>query len=147
MPNLNKKLNDVFAGYVVRKDLVKLVRGNAAVPSYVLEFLLGQNAATDDEEQIKEGVERVKDILAKHYVQRAESGAKVNNIFRSFSLKHVRQHGKMLFYKAAGFFVPLKLSNLYFQAKDELERFICLFFHVFQGVGKKHQTRIDQRVF
>lgn len=74
MSTLNKKLNDVFTGYVVRKDLVKLVRGNAAVPSYVLEFLLGQNAATDDEEQIKAGIERVKDILAEHYVQRAESG-------------------------------------------------------------------------
>ena len=75
MNELDKKLNDVFAGYVVRKDLVKLVRGNAAVPSYVLEYLLGQNCATDDEEQIAAGVERVRDILAKHYVQRAEAGA------------------------------------------------------------------------
>ena len=74
MNELDKKLNDVFAGYVVRKDLVKLVRGNAAVPSYVLEYLLGQNCATDDEEQIAAGVERVRDILAKHYVQRAEAG-------------------------------------------------------------------------
>ena len=49
MDDLDKKLNDVFTGYVVRKDLVKLVKGNAAVPSYVLEFLLGQNCATDDE--------------------------------------------------------------------------------------------------
>ena len=74
MPTLNEKLNDIFAGYVVRKDLVKLVRGNAAVPSFVLEYLLGQNAATDNEEEIKVGIERVKDILAEHYVQRAESG-------------------------------------------------------------------------
>ena len=57
--DLDKKLNDVFTGYVVRKDLVKLVKGNAAVPSYVLEFLLGQNCATDDEGQIEAGVERV----------------------------------------------------------------------------------------
>ena len=75
MDDLDRKLNDAFPGYVVRKDLVKQVRGNAAVPSYVLEFLLGQNCATDDEEQIKLGIERVKDILAKHYVQRAEAGA------------------------------------------------------------------------
>ena len=74
MDDLDRKLNDNFAGYVVRKDLVKLVRGNAAVPSYVLEYLLGQNCATDDEEEIQEGVERVRDILAAHYVQRAESG-------------------------------------------------------------------------
>jgi len=74
IPTLNERLNDVFAGYVVRKDLVKLVRGNASVPSFVLEFLLGQNAATDNEEEIKAGIERVKDILAEHYVQRAQSG-------------------------------------------------------------------------
>lgn len=74
MDDLDRKLNDNFAGYVVRKDLVKLVKGNAAVPSYVLEYLLGQNCATDDEEEIQEGVERVRDILAAHYVQRAESG-------------------------------------------------------------------------
>lgn len=75
MDALDKKLNDVFTGYVVRKDLVKLVKGNAAVPSYVLEYLLGQNCATDDESQIEAGVERVRSILAKHYVQRAEAGA------------------------------------------------------------------------
>lgn len=75
MDALDKKLNDVFTGYVVRKDLVKLVKGNAAVPSYVLEYLLGQNCATDDEGQIEAGVERVRSILAKHYVQRAEAGA------------------------------------------------------------------------
>jgi predicted ATP-dependent Lon-type protease len=39
MPTLNEKLNDIFAGYVVRKDLVKLVWGNAVVPSYVLEWI------------------------------------------------------------------------------------------------------------
>lgn len=75
MDDLDRKLNDAFSGFVVRKDLVKLVRGNAAVPSYVLEYLLGQNCATDDEAMIDAGVERVRDILAKHYVQRAEAGA------------------------------------------------------------------------
>ena len=83
MDDLDRKLNDNFAGYVVRKDLVKLVRGNAAVPSYVLEYLLGQNCATDDEEEIQEGVERVRDILAAHYVQRAEAGAIRSDIKQS----------------------------------------------------------------
>lgn len=83
MDDLDNKLNDVFAGYVVRKDLVKLVRGNAAVPSYVLEYLLGQNCATDDDEQIAAGVERVRDILAAHYVQRAEAGAIRSDIKQS----------------------------------------------------------------
>ncbi len=42
MNDLDKKLNDYFTGYVVRKDLVKQVSSNAAVPGYVLEYLLGQ---------------------------------------------------------------------------------------------------------
>ena len=50
MNALDKKLNDYFTGYVVRKDLVKQVSSNAAVPGYVLEYLLGQNCATDDED-------------------------------------------------------------------------------------------------
>ena len=83
MNELDKKLNDIFSGYVVRKDLVKLVRGNAAVPSYVLEYLLGQNCATDDEEQIAIGVERVREILARHYGQRAEAGAIRSDIKQS----------------------------------------------------------------
>lgn len=74
MDDLSKKLNEAFPGYTVRKDLARQVRGNAAVPSYVLEFLLGQNCSTDDEGQIAEGIERVRSILAQHYVQRSESG-------------------------------------------------------------------------
>ena len=71
--DLDKKLNDVFTGYVVRKDLVKLVKGNAAVPSYVLEFLLGQNCATDDEDDIENGTAMVKQILAENYVRPDEA--------------------------------------------------------------------------
>lgn len=75
MNDIDRKLNDYFTGYVVRKDLVKQVSSNAAVPSYVLEYLLGQNCATDDDEAIAEGVERVKEILAQHYVERAQANA------------------------------------------------------------------------
>ena len=42
MNELDKKMNEIFEGCVVRKDLVKEVKGNAIVPSYVLEYLLGQ---------------------------------------------------------------------------------------------------------
>ena len=41
MTALDDKINERFPGLVVRKDLVKAVKGNAIVPSYVLEFLLG----------------------------------------------------------------------------------------------------------
>ena len=74
MSTLDEKINTEFAGYVVRKDLVKAVKGNAIVPTYVLEYLLGQYCATDDEASISTGIETVKDILRKHYVHRNEAG-------------------------------------------------------------------------
>lgn len=70
---LDKKINQHFAGLVVRKDLVKAVKGNAIVPSYVLEYLLGQYAASDDEATIKAGIDSVRQILADHYVHRNQS--------------------------------------------------------------------------
>ena len=74
MTALDDKINEHFSGLVVRKDLVKIVKGNAIVPSYVLEFLLGQYCATADEESIKTGIDTVKEILQKHYVHRNEAG-------------------------------------------------------------------------
>lgn len=73
MEDLDVKLNKYFSGKVVRKDLTKLVKGNAIVPTYVLEYLLGQYCATDDEETITRGVENVRNIIAKHFVHRDES--------------------------------------------------------------------------
>jgi ATP-dependent Lon protease len=73
MIELDNKINQHFAGLVVRKDLVKAVKGNAIVPSYVLEYLLGQYCATNDEATIQTGIETVKEILRKHYVHRNEA--------------------------------------------------------------------------
>lgn len=50
-----------------------LLKGNAVVPSYVLEYLLGQYCASDDEETIRTGLESVRDILSRHYVHRDEA--------------------------------------------------------------------------
>lgn len=71
--DLDYKINLLFGGSVVRKDLVKAVKGNAIVPSYVLEYLLGQYAASDDEATIQAGIDAVRKILADHYVHRNES--------------------------------------------------------------------------
>lgn len=73
MTPLDQKINRHFPGLVVRKDLTKTVKGNAIVPSYVLEYLLGQHCATDDEASIQSGIETVKHILMKHFVHRNES--------------------------------------------------------------------------
>ena len=70
---LDQKIIQHFAGFVVRKDLSKIVKGNAIVPSYVLEYLLGQYCSTDDADNIEAGIESVKNILAKHYVHRNEA--------------------------------------------------------------------------
>lgn len=74
MSQLDDKINQHFAGLVVRKDLVKTVKGNAIVPTYVLEYLLGQYCATDDENTIQAGIDTVREILRKHYVHRNEAG-------------------------------------------------------------------------
>ncbi len=70
---LDQKINAHFAGLVVRKDLVKAVKGNAIVPTYVLEYLLGQYAASDDEATIQSGITTVRKILADHYVHRNQA--------------------------------------------------------------------------
>jgi ATP-dependent Lon protease len=80
MKELDQKINTHFPGLVVRKDLVKTVKGNAIVPTFVLEYLLGQYCATSDEATIKTGIETVKDILRKHYVHRNEAGLVRSNI-------------------------------------------------------------------
>lgn len=73
MDNLQQKILESFEGKVVRKDLAFTVKGNLPVPTYVLEYLLGQYCATDDENAIAEGIEKVKSIIKNNYVHRAES--------------------------------------------------------------------------
>ncbi|MEC5222612.1 protease Lon-related BREX system protein BrxL [Bacillus atrophaeus] len=81
--DLDKKLNDVFAGRVVRKDLTTLIKEGANVPVYVLEYLLGMYAATDDEDSIREGLERVKKILSENFV-RPDEAEKIKSRIREY---------------------------------------------------------------
>lgn len=83
--NLKEKTNKYFEGRVVRKDLATIVRGNLPVPTYVVEYLLAQYCASDDEEMIAEGVESVKEIIRNNYVHRADAE-------RIKSL--IREHGR-----------------------------------------------------
>ena len=73
MIDLDKKLLDTFQGYVVRKDIVRSVKGTANVPVFVLEYLLANSCSTDDDEKIKEGVENVQRVLREHYVNPDEA--------------------------------------------------------------------------
>ena len=60
---IKRKLREQFDGKIVRKDLTKKLKEGANVPTYVLEYLLGQYCSSDDEEIIQNGVEIVKKIL------------------------------------------------------------------------------------
>jgi len=85
MSNLDQKATSVFAGKVVRKDLVRKVKVGANVPVFVLEYLLGKYCATDDLMAIEAGLQVVNSTLAENFVRPDEA-----NKAQSF----VREKGK-----------------------------------------------------
>ncbi|MCE5200787.1 MAG: protease Lon-related BREX system protein BrxL [Armatimonadota bacterium] len=70
---LNQKLCRVCAGKVVRKDLLHQIKGGENVPSYVLEYLLGKYCASDDEDEIRIGIDAVKETLRTNYFRHDEA--------------------------------------------------------------------------
>ena len=70
---LDQKLNRVFAGRVVRKDLVRRVKVGANVPAFVLEYLLGKYCASSDPMAIEMGMQVVNDTLRDNYIRPDES--------------------------------------------------------------------------
>lgn len=103
---IKEKLRQNFDGKIVRKDLTKKIKEGANVPTYVLEFLLGQYCSTDDEEIVQKGVETVKRILADNYVRPDES-EKV--------LSRLRQRGTMTIIDQVT--VELNLRYDYYEAR------------------------------
>lgn len=73
LDDLDKKALEHFRGFVVKKDLVGIIKGGANVPAFVLEYLLANTCSTEDEEKLKEGMENVKAILRDHYINPEES--------------------------------------------------------------------------
>ena len=102
---IKQKLRDNFDGKIVRKDLTKKIKEGANVPTYVLEFLLGQYCSSDDPEIIEKGVEKVKNILADNYV-RPDEAEKV--------LSRLRQYGMMTIIDQVT--VQLNLKYDYYEA-------------------------------
>lgn len=70
---LDDKVNRVFAGKVVRKDLVRRVKVGANVPVFVLEYLLGKYCASSDEMAIQMGLQVVNTTLAENYIRPDEA--------------------------------------------------------------------------
>jgi len=81
VPSLDDLLNQHFQGKVVRKDLTKLLKEGANVPVYVLEYLLGNYCASNDEAIIEEGLKTVKKVLSENYV-RPDEAEKVKSSIR-----------------------------------------------------------------
>jgi ATP-dependent Lon protease len=73
MSELDRKAASVFAGKVVRKDLVRKVKVGANVPVFVLEYLLGRYCATDDPAAIDAGLRVVNNTLSANFVRPDES--------------------------------------------------------------------------
>ncbi len=70
---LDDKAVDTYLGKIVRKDLTALMKDSFNVPTFVLEFLLGQYCSTDDEEIVAQGLARIRKILSENYVRPDES--------------------------------------------------------------------------
>lgn len=75
MDTLDQKLVDVFAGKVVRKDLLHRIKKGTNVPTFVLEFLLARYCASDEPEEIQAGLEAVLATLQDNYVRPDEANA------------------------------------------------------------------------
>jgi len=73
MPELDRKVTELFAGKVVRKDLVRQVKVGINVPTYVLEYLLGKYCATDDPVAVEAGLRLVHNNLADHIIRPDEA--------------------------------------------------------------------------
>ncbi|MCX8012738.1 MAG: BREX system Lon protease-like protein BrxL, partial [Rectinema sp.] len=81
MPELDAKATRVFAGKVVRKDLVRKVKVGANVPVFVLEYLLGKYCATDDAAAIEAGLKVVNNTISSNFVRPDESN-KIQSLVR-----------------------------------------------------------------
>jgi len=75
MDSLDEKLIESFDGKVVRKDLLHRIKKGTNVPTFVLEFLLARFCASDDEDEIQEGLSAVLETLNDNYVRPDEANA------------------------------------------------------------------------
>ncbi|MFA5904947.1 MAG: BREX system Lon protease-like protein BrxL [Desulfobacula sp.] len=75
MDALDQKLNEIFGGKVVRKDLLHRIKKGTNVPTFVLEFLLARYCASDEQVEIDAGMDAVLATLQDNYVRPDEANA------------------------------------------------------------------------
>jgi len=73
LDNIDNKLTEVFEGRCVRKDLVQRIKKGTNIPTFVLEFLLARYCATDDPDEINDGLEAVTETIQQNYVRPNEA--------------------------------------------------------------------------
>src|SRR5215217_5147652 len=132
MPQLDRKAASVFAGKVVRKDLVRKIKVGANVPVYVLEYLLGKYCATDDQQAIEAGLRLVNNILAEKFVRPDEANK------AQFTLKD-KGH--------ASFIDKAKVRALEDKDWAELANFGNRYLHVSQDIIRRYPRLLEGGVW
>ena len=72
LDQLDSLAAEAFAGFVVRKDLVRQFSRQFPVPTYVVEFMLGRYCASTDDKEIENGLQIVQRQLADRSVRAGE---------------------------------------------------------------------------
>ena len=86
---LDQKLNEIFDGKVVRKDLLHRIKKGTNVPTFVLEFLLARYCASDDPAEIAAGMDAVLGTLQDNYVRPDEANAAQSKVARKGSHRFI----------------------------------------------------------
>ncbi len=127
MTQLDQKATAVFAGRVVRKDLVRKVKFGANVPVFVLEYLLGKYCATDDPVAIEAGLKIVHSTLAENFV-RPDEANKVQSL--------VRESGRYTLID--------KIKVRYLSEDDKYWAELVNFGHKFVHIPERYITEFDR---
>lgn len=75
MDELDQKMNAIFDGKVLRKDLLHRIKKGTNVPTFVLEFLLAKYCASNDQAEMDAGMDAVLSSLQENYVRPDEANA------------------------------------------------------------------------
>ena len=64
MNDLDMKINSIFPGKVVRKDITESLKKTVSAPAFVVEYLVGMYCSSMDELEVQRGEQKVRQILS-----------------------------------------------------------------------------------
>jgi len=140
MPQLDSKVTDIFAGRVVRKDLVRQVKVGINAPVYVLEYLLGKYCATDDPAAIEAGMKLVNTILVESIIRPDEAMKAQSRVKEAFSQTFIDK----VIVRLDGTKYWAELVNFSHQFVHIPDRYVRKYDRLLQG-GVWAQVKIDFR--